>query len=69
MAIRQLYFLFAALTAFVAAENSDAVWGWQTLTPAKGYEETTFKVQNGTKVMAYIDDTYDPTIIKRAVIQ
>ena len=61
--------LFSLLTTFAAAENPDGVWGWPQLTPAKGYVNTTFTVQQGAKAFAYIDETYDADKIERAIIQ
>lgn len=64
-----ILFVFSLLASLVAADNPDGVWGWPSLTPMKGYVETSFNVINGTKVLAYIDQSYTASTIERAIIQ
>jgi hypothetical protein len=61
--------ILSVLSTSVLAENPDGVWGWASLTPAKGYVNTTFPVQDGAKAFAYIDEAYDESKIERAIIQ
>ncbi|UZJ55781.1 hypothetical protein CBS101457_005101 [Exobasidium rhododendri] len=58
-----------AIAQSQGTDNSNSAWGWPALTPATGYINTTFPVQNGTKAFAYIDETYNASKIERAIIQ